>query len=79
MDRGLTVEYLYQDADIAEVRVSASNGDFAGSAAVYVGRHEPLATPSSAIACHTVCANYCTAHTVYQPLYATQHVRNAIA
>ncbi|MES2219732.1 MAG: hypothetical protein V4587_02055 [Acidobacteriota bacterium] len=40
MDRGLTVEYLYHDADIVEVQVSASNGHFAGSAAVYVGRHE---------------------------------------
>lgn len=40
MDRGFTVEYLYHDADIVELRVSAANGVFAGSAAVYVARGE---------------------------------------
>ena len=40
MERGLIVEYLYHDDDIVELRVSAANEVFAGSAAVYVARGE---------------------------------------
>lgn len=37
MDRGIRLEFLWNDADIVEVRVSAWNGLFGGSADIYVG------------------------------------------
>jgi hypothetical protein len=40
MERGLRVRYLYHDNDILELEVSACNGQFAGSTALYVGRGE---------------------------------------
>jgi hypothetical protein len=40
MEHGLRVRYLYHDDDILEVEVSAFNGRFAGSTALYIGRDE---------------------------------------
>ena len=37
MERGIRLEFLWNDADIVEVRVSAWNGLFGGSANTYVG------------------------------------------
>ena len=40
MEHGLRVRYLYHDSDILEVEISAFNGQFAGSTALYIGREE---------------------------------------
>jgi hypothetical protein len=40
MEHGLRVRHLYHDNDILEVEVSAFNGRFAGSTALYIGRDE---------------------------------------
>ena len=40
MEHGRRVQYLYHDNDILEFKVSAFNGQFAGAAALYVGRDE---------------------------------------
>lgn len=37
MDRGIRFEFLWNDADVVEVRLSAWNGLFGGSANIYVG------------------------------------------
>jgi len=40
MDREIRLEFLWSDADIVEVRLSAWNGLFGGSADIYVGLGE---------------------------------------
>jgi hypothetical protein len=37
MNAGLRVSYLWHDSDVLELRVTAENADFRGTAAVYVG------------------------------------------
>jgi hypothetical protein len=39
MNTGLKVTYLYHDGDVIEVRVTAENAGFRGTADVYVGTH----------------------------------------
>jgi hypothetical protein len=43
MNAGLRVSYLWHDVDVLEVKVVAENGEFRGSAAVYVGTGDLVA------------------------------------